>query len=253
MKRLYGWRPDLPDIRDFRYAAPEKQKLPSLVDLRTKEALPIFDQGNTQSCTGNSTASALLFTELVENKAKAVVPSRLFIYYNGRALEKTTNQDCGACIRDVIKGVTTLGVCPESEWPFNAKLITQRPPAPEYTEALRHLATSYHRLDNTVLDNLRGCLAEGYPFVFGMTVYESFESDAVAKNGLVPMPGKNEKVMGGHAVVAIGYNDEWKRFLVQNSWGSKWGVKGCFSIPYKYLTDTNLADDFWTIRIVEEP
>ena len=252
MKRQYGWKPDLPDIRDFKYALPRGlKKLPSVVDLREIKALPVFDQGNTSSCTGNATASAFLYTEMLLARSKAVTPSRLFLYYNARQLEGTADWDCGACIRDVVKCVAKLGVCPESGWPFNAKLITQKPPAPEYKEALDHQATSYWRLENTILDKLKGCLAEGYPFVFGMTVYESFESDAVDEKGLVTMPLSDEKVIGGHAMVAMGYNDQWKRFLVLNSWGSKFGVKGYCSIPYKYLTNTSLADDFWTIRTVE--
>jgi len=96
------------------------------------------------------------------------------------------------------------------------------------------------------------CLAEGYPFVFGFTVYESFESPAVAKTGVLDMPKPQEKTLGGHAVMAVGYDDKAKRFLVRNSWGSDWGLKGYFTIPYDYLDSRNLADDFWTIRAMEE-
>jgi C1A family cysteine protease len=95
---------------------------------------------------------------------------------------------------------------------------------------------------------MRSCLAEGYPFVFGFTVYAAFESDAVAKSGVLHMPGKKEKVKGGHAVMAVGYNDSQKRFLIRNSWDTDWGMKGYFTMPYAYLTDRNLSDDFWTIR-----
>jgi C1A family cysteine protease len=95
---------------------------------------------------------------------------------------------------------------------------------------------------------MRSCLAEGFPFVFGFTVYASFESAKVANTGVVPMPVLAEKVLGGHAVLAVGYNDKQKRFLVRNSWGTGWGMSGYFTIPYAYLTDSNLADDMWTIR-----
>jgi C1A family cysteine protease len=97
---------------------------------------------------------------------------------------------------------------------------------------------------------MKGCLAAGYPFVFGFTVYESFESASVAKTGVVPYPSTGEKVLGGHAVLAVGYDDASQRFIVRNSWGPGWGMKGYFTIPYSYLTDNNLSDDFWTIRMV---
>ena len=95
---------------------------------------------------------------------------------------------------------------------------------------------------------MRACLAEGFPFVFGFTVYESFESQQVARTGIVSMPQRGERVVGGHAVVAVGYHDTEKRFIVRNSWGTGWGMKGYFTIPYDYLSNPNLAEDFWTVR-----
>lgn len=90
------------------------------------------------------------------------------------------------------------------------------------------------------------CLAEGYPFVFGFTVYESFETRKVVETGIASMPRKKERVLGGHAVLAVGYNQKDKRFLVRNSWGTGWGKNGYFTMPYEYLK--TLAADFWTIR-----
>ena len=98
---------------------------------------------------------------------------------------------------------------------------------------------------------MKACLAEGFPFVFGFTVYDSFESSLVSKTGRVNMPEKSEKVLGGHSVLAVGYDDKAKRFIVRNSWGEDWGLNGYFTMPYDYLTEENLSDDFWTIRIVE--
>jgi len=99
---------------------------------------------------------------------------------------------------------------------------------------------------------MRTCLAEGYPFVFGFTVYRSFESREVAKSGVLDMPQRDEKVMGGHAVMAAGYDDRAKRFLIRNSWGADWGKQGYFTMPYAYLDNRNLSDDFWTIRAAQE-
>ncbi len=98
---------------------------------------------------------------------------------------------------------------------------------------------------------MRQCLAEGYPFVFGFTVYTAFMSKEVEKSGMLNMPQPGEEVEGGHAVVAAGYDDTQKRFLVRNSWGIDWGMRGYFTMPYSYLSERNLSDDFWTVRRVE--
>jgi C1A family cysteine protease len=98
---------------------------------------------------------------------------------------------------------------------------------------------------------MRTCLADGFPFVFGFTVYENFESRQVARTGVLNMPQQAERVVGGHAVMAVGYIDAAKRFIVRNSWGTAWGKKGYFSMPFDYLVDSDLAADFWTIRLVE--
>ncbi|MEA2373668.1 MAG: hypothetical protein QOD53_131, partial [Thermoleophilaceae bacterium] len=101
------------------------------------------------------------------------------------------------------------------------------------------------------LSQLKGCLAAGFPFVFGFSVYSSFESSQVTKTGTVPMPGANEELLGGHAVLAVGYLERRQRFIVRNSWGPRWGNAGYFSMPYPYLLQPTLADDFWTLRVVE--
>ena len=98
-----------------------------------------------------------------------------------------------------------------------------------------------------MLNQLKGCLAHGYPFVFGFQVYESFESPDVARTGEVPLPGTGEQTLGGHAVLAVGYDDATARFLVRNSWGAEWGQAGYFTMPYPYLTERNLASDFWAV------
>ncbi len=244
--RGYGWVPDLPDHRDFVYAKVRRipKKLPPSVDLRPR-CSPIEDQGQLGSCTGNALAGAFEFLEL-KNGKRFDDASRLFIYYNERVIEHTVTQDAGAMIRDGIKTLAKQGVCSETSWPYAITKFAKKPGAGCYTEARRHRITAYARI--STLDDMRSCLAEGFPFVFGFTVYASFESAKVAKTGVLGMPAKSEKMLGGHAVLAVGYNDKQKRFVVRNSWGTDWGMQGYFTMPYAYLTDSNLADDMWTIR-----
>ena len=135
-------------------------------------------------------------------------------------------------------------------WPYTINQFATKPTQPCYDKALENQAITYQRLTPTS-NQLRGCLASGYPFMFGFTVYESFESDAVAKTGNAPMPLPDEHVLGGHAVLAVGYDDAKQRFIIRNSWGTGWGTKGYFTFPYAYLLDRNLCDDFWTVRTVE--
>ncbi|KAI9459584.1 papain cysteine protease family protein [Russula earlei] len=248
----YGWQPDVPDQRDLTYAAPRAvlKTLPAKVDLR-KNCPPVYDQGQLGSCTANAIGGAFQF-ELMKQKAKAVfAPSRLFIYYNERVIENTVGSDAGAQIRDGIKSVNQKGVCPETQWPYDVNQFTKAPPAAAYTDALTHQVTSYHRVDRN-LAQMKGCLADGYPFVVGFTVYESFEGPVVAKTGKLNMPAANEQQVGGHAVLVVGYDDSAKRFIVRNSWGADWALKGYFTMPYDYLMNANLSDDFWTIRLIED-
>ena len=149
-------------------------------------------------------------------------------------------------IRDGIKTLAKQGVCSEKSWPYKISKFAEKPAVACYKEASEHQITSYYRIPT--LDGMRACLAEGFPFVFGFTVYESFESQQVAKTGTVNMPKKSEKALGGHAVMAVGYNDSKKRFIVRNSWGEDWGMKGYFTMPYAYVANKDLSDDFWTIR-----
>lgn len=250
--KSYGWTPDLPDQRDLSYAAPRAilRKLPTKVDL-TKKCPPVYDQGQLGSCTANAIGAAVEFELLKTNRANDFMPSRLFIYYNERVIEHTVNSDAGAQIRDGIKTVNKQGVCSEDIWSYIPAKFATRPLAACYKSALDHQVLSYHRITRT-LGQMKSCLADGYPFVFGFTVYESFESDTVAKTGKLNMPAKHEKQVGGHAILAVGYDDASKRFIIRNSWGKNWGKSGYFTMPYDYALDGNLSDDFWTIRIVEE-
>ena len=250
--KYYGWQPDLPDNRDFIYKATASviKKLPEKINLQ-EHCPPIYYQGQLGSCTANAISAAFQFESKKQHNADSFMPSRLFIYYNERVIEHTVSSDNGAQIRDGIKSVHKQGVCPESIWPYLPDKFAIKPAPSCYQSAAKNLVTSYHRVTRK-LEHMKGCLAEGFPFVFGFTVYESFEGEQVAKTGKLNLPKKGEKLVGGHAVMAVGYDDSSRRFIVRNSWGSKWGLQGYFTIPYSYLLNENLADDFWTIRLIED-
>jgi C1A family cysteine protease len=250
-RHFYGWAPDVPDHRDLAYAVPAHVAGPlaSKVDLRPQCPKVVYDQGNLGSCTGNAIAGAHEFDQMKQGLTPVFTPSRLFIYYNERDMEGTVGSDAGAQIRDGIKSIGRLGVCPETMWPYNIATFTTKPSANCYSAALQHRAVRYYRVPR-VLAQMKGCLAEGYPFVYGFSVYESFESQQVAQTGVVPMPAASEALLGGHAVLAVGFDDSQQRFIVRNSWGPNWGMNGYFTMPYTYLLDGNLSDDFWTVRQV---
>jgi C1A family cysteine protease len=249
--KRYGWIPDFPDQRDFAYSAPQEilQTLPARVDLRPA-CPPVYDQGQLGSCTANAIAAAIEFDRKKQSLAD-FVPSRLFVYYNERAMEGTTGSDSGAQIRDGIKSVAQLGDCPETQWPYDIAQFAVKPPAGCYADALKDKAVLYKRLIQS-LNQLKGCLASGYPVVCGFSVYESFESQQVAATGTAPMPGPGEKLLGGHAVMMVGYDDDQTRFILRNSWGTTWGMQGYFTLPYAYLTEENLSSDFWTIELISK-
>lgn len=246
----YGWVPDLPDDRDHMFAAPRAvvADLPPQADLRP-HCPPIYDQGKLGSCTANAIGAAFQFQQ-DQQKLTDFAPSRLFIYYNERVIEHSVDTDSGAMIRDGLKSVGKLGVCPETDWPYNPEKFATRPSRECYTVAKTHQSISYGAVSQE-LDELKGCLASGTPVVFGFTVHESFESQEVAKTGVVPLPAKGESVLGGHAVLAVGYDDSTGRFWVRNSWGPGWGLQGYCSMPYAMLTNKRMASDFWAIYTVE--
>lgn len=246
----FGWIRDLPDQRDRLYSAPPEisTALPPHVDLRGQFPPP-YDQGRLGSCTANAIAGALQFLEGKEGARAPQMPSRLFIYYNERALEGTVASDSGAQIRDGIKTVVADGFCPETLWPYDIARFTERPPATCYADARRERVSQYLRLPRATVP-LLSCLATGYPFIFGFSVYASFESAATATTGIANLPQPGESLLGGHAVVACGYDLATSRFIVRNSWGSHWGMGGYFTLPFEYLLDPGLAADYWTIRQV---
>ncbi len=246
--RAYGWVKDSNDARDHKYSAPYRAPiaLPTNVDLRPHMP-PVYDQSTLGSCTANAVAGALQF-ERIKRGLPDFIPSRLFLYWNTRAMEGTTDYDSGAMLRDAIKSLGDIGDLPESDWPYDINEFATKPPLRCYDVATYYSHVQYKRIDQD-LDLMRQALAAGDPFVFGFTVYESFEGDIVAQTGDAMMPEPGENKLGGHAVLAAGYDDVKQRFIVRNSWGLSWGLNGYFTIPYSYLLDPMLASDFWTVSV----
>ncbi|HUK14492.1 MAG TPA: C1 family peptidase [Thermoanaerobaculaceae bacterium] len=259
-----GWVRDLPDHRDLFYSAalPTLRVLPSKIDLRPK-CPPVYDQGNIGSCTANAIAGAIQFDRRLAREKPDFVPSRLFIYFNERAMEHTIPLDNGAQLRDGIKSVAKQGCCPEKLWPYNPVPAdpnthlfppnapeTKTPSAVCYKVAAECQVISYHRVQQS-LWQMKGCLAEGFPFVFGFRVYDSLWDATGKPKSIVPLPTGNDQPDGGHAVLAVGYDDSTGRFMIRNSWGKTVQEQGYFEMPYSYLTDANLSADFWTVRAVE--
>ena len=244
----YGWRPDTPDHRDHRFRMAAPSALPAAVDLRPH--MPgVYNQGSLGSCTANAIAAAIEYN-LRRERLTEFVPSRLFIYYNERDLEGTVAVDAGAEIRDGIKAVASLGACSETiDWPYDEAKFTAKPPDGCYAVARKSLVTEYAAVERSTLA-LRQALAGGEPVVFGFTCYEGFESDAMRRSGILDLPAAGEASVGGHAVLMVGYDDVTQRFIVRNSWGKSWGLRGYFTMPYGYAADPGLADDFWVIRTV---
>lgn len=247
----YGWQPDTPDFRDRVFCsgiAAAKFKLPPSADMRDLMP-PVYDQGQLGSCTANAIAAAIQYERRRQGFDNDFVPSRLFIYYNERNIEGTVGSDAGAMIRDGIKAVARLGDCNELEWPYDPSVFATEPSIACYTNALKYRAVDYWRVPRDMVQ-MRGCLAAGYPFVFGFSVYSSFESPEVASSGMVPMPAAGEQMLGGHAVLAVGYDDAKQCFLVRNSWGTQWSAAmgGYFWLPYAFLLDENLSNDMWVIK-----
>jgi C1A family cysteine protease len=245
----YGWQPQLPDLRDARLSIPATTALPSEVDLSaTPDMPPVYDQGQLESCTANALAAAVDFDNHLQTK-QFLTPSRLWIWYQERLMEGHVDQNVGAQLRDGAKVVAKLGVCRESVWPYDPASFAQAPPQQDYTDALQDRVLKYAAVPQD-LWSLKSVLASGRPIVLGITVYSELESPQVAATGIVPMPNPGDKVVGGHAVVLVGYNDAVDRFLVRNSWGTGWGKQGYFELPYLYVTSPSLAGDFWVLQTV---
>jgi len=248
-KIKFGWKPDTTDHRDkiLKFGAPNLAGVPSKVDLRNY-CSSVENQATLGSCTANATVGALEFLEIKEGVSSKDIEnySRLFVYYNTRELQGLVTEDCGGTLRDAIKSVASFGACNEVKWPYDISKFTHKPIDECYVEAVDHKITEYHRLET--FPDLIQCLAEGYPFVFGFMLYDGCMSKEVATTGILNLPTSTEVFQGGHAVCAVGYDMDAKTILIRNSWGTEWAQGGYFTMPFSYISNPALAQDFWTVR-----
>jgi len=248
-RREMGWIPDLPDRRDRIFSSARLLKdvitMPAKMDLRYSFPDP-YDQGNLGSCTAQAVGAICDFKY---GLAKDFQPSALFLYYNTRVMEGTTRYDAGAMIRTAIKAANVKGICDEKLWPYIVSKFSDKPALQAFREAREHQALKYRRVRQNLLD-LKSAIADKLPVAFGFSVYQSFyELDAT--NYTIKTPDLNEPLLGGHAVVIVGYDDEKQVFIIRNSWGKEFGYEGHFLMPYSFILDQGLCSDFWTIEIME--
>ena len=244
----FGWVRDRRDSRDHHFSLTFRVpvSLPPRADLRAG-CSPIEDQAKLGSCTAQALVGALEFLE-IRAGFHFVDLSRLLLYYDERAAEGTVATDSGAQLRTGIKVLASKGVCRESLWPYFIDKFADKPMDACYTEAAQHTILAYQRLDT--LADMKACLAVGLPFTFGFTVYRSALADAVAESGNIPLPSLWDRIrgsIGGHAVLAVGYEDATGKLLFRNSWGSAWGCDGYGTLPYEYFAG-NLWGDAWCIQ-----
>jgi C1A family cysteine protease len=247
-KRRYNYRRDIFDHRDFKFAMKMSLAIPPSMDLRP-DMPSIVDQGQEGSCTANALSGCLGYLELQGDSTLGFTNSpfeplsRQFIYYNERKIEGDIDSDSGAQLRDGCQVLNQLGACIESVWPYLADNLFTEPSTGAYIEAAGHKISQYSRVES--LAELKASLAAKTPVALGFTVYESFET--IGADGVMPMPADSESVMGGHAVVACGYDDVNKWVICRNSWGTSWGYSGYFYMPYAYF-DFGGVMDMWAIQ-----
>lgn len=245
--KKYGWKKGCAYTITPKHIFDVLRNLDNIQSVDLRPSCPdVYDQGHLGSCTANAIGFCYHFDELKQKEAQPFIPSRLFIYYNERNLEGHVSEDSGAEIHDGIQVIHSLGVCSENDWPYNIDKFKEKPSNNCYTSALSHKTIDYRAISQK-LDQLKSALIEGFPVVFGFSVYESFESEEVAKTGIMPIPKPDEKLLGGHAVALVGFDNIKKVFIVRNSWGSGWGDNGYFYMPYDFIINPNMASDFWTV------
>ncbi len=248
MNRILNYKFQEKDEQDYKFVPKV-----AIGDLPLKTNLSgyipqIYDQLTIGSCTGNATAYALTIRRAIE-KLPYINPSRLWLYLKARELADSIATDSGATIRDVIKATSKFGYPTEKQWPYNIAQFTAQPPAKVAQAAIKNIVKRYEAVGQDPV-SIKACLAEGYPVVLGILVFESFMSVKTAATGIVPMPKRGEANNGGHALVIVGHDSMAKQYLLVNSWGDQWGDKGYARIPEDYIHNPKLTADLWRIITV---
>lgn len=252
VRKIQGYKPGKPKPgTKFFKPGSKVAKLPPRVDLR-KFMTAVEDQDQINSCTANAAAGA--FEYLVKrHQEKDFDLSRMFVYYNGRTIDNSEDKDEGAYIGGIIEGLNKYGGCSEDTWPYEVDSVNEKPSDEAYAEAEQLKIDDYYAVE-VELNQWKQALAEGYPIIFGINLYDSFESQR--KPGVIPDPTKKDVSRdshSAHAMLCVGYSDTDSVFIVRNSWGNTWGDKGYCYISYDYLMNPkqNLGDA-WVIRQVNE-
>lgn len=257
-RRVYKLKRDPHDARDLKFSGVLDELWRTIVpppkfDIMTDTpagAPAILNQLEIGSCACNEISNALKHCLEVQKAQKVFQPSRLALYYWGRQLDGSpTDEDTGITLRSGFKAVAKFGAIDEMNWPYNIDKYTEAPPANLTAKALVHTKGFKYVSVPQSLTTIKKVIASGFPVVIGIQAYESLESDAVTKTGVIPMPDKaDEQCLGGHAVALYGYDDKTRTFVMMNSWGTDVGQKGWFTIPYDYVLDKDLASDFWVAK-----
>jgi C1A family cysteine protease len=267
--KKYGWKKDLPNgNRDPKHiwTVEHQVDMPTKKDMRNDYMPPVYDQGQLGSCTANGICAVFDYKynwnnikgkfngDSAPDSAPLFTPSRLFVYYNERVMEGDVGSDNGAQIRDGITSISTTGICQESECPYVISSFAHRPTHLAYKDAKNFTATGKSVEVSSI--SFKTALHNGYPVVFGFSVPSSFEGQDIATNGFLTYD-PSDSIVGGHCVVACGYDDNLVNpnvpndtpgyILVRNSWGAGWGLQGYFWMPYSFVDNANMCSDSWII------
>ena len=246
--RKYALKRGTPDFRNFKYKIVRGLVLPPKYDMRNL-CPPVYDQGDIGSCTANAICAALRILYKTSHKPD-LASSRLGLYYLERLMEGTTTEDAGAVISTGFKVCKKQGVFPESMWGYVPENLYKTPSQACMDVGEKHQILKYSAVPRS-LYAFKFTLTQNKPIVIGISVYDSFEGESVSKTGIVPMPKRKESLLGGHAILVVGYDEEKQHFICRNSWGTSWGDKGYFYLPYKFITNRGLSDDFWVADLTE--